>query len=227
MPRRSYDQYCAVARALDVLGERWALLIVRELLAGPRRYTDLHADLPGISTDMLATRLRELERDGLLTRRRLPAPAAAVVYELTGRGTALLPVLAGLAGWGGPLVADERPTDAVRPHWAAIPLLDLLPVVPGVLEVQVEVSRFHLRLGDGGRSFADGAADAPDCRLALDPAALWDLVARRVTLPGLLAGGRARLEGDGPLCRALAGDRDIGDGGHVDVVRPPSISSRR
>ncbi|WP_243766918.1 helix-turn-helix domain-containing protein, partial [Streptomyces sp. GC420] len=76
MPRRSYDQYCAAARALDSVGDRWTLLIVRELLAGPRRYTDLHADLPGVSTDVLASRLKDMERDALATRRKLPPPAA-------------------------------------------------------------------------------------------------------------------------------------------------------
>src|SRR5690242_19289540 len=123
MPRRRYDQYCAIAQALDTLGERWALLIVRELLAGPRRYTDLHADLPAVSTDVLANRLKELEADGLVTRRRLPSPANAQVYELTDRGRGVLPVLTALAEWGGPLLSEPQPTDAVRAHWYAIPLL--------------------------------------------------------------------------------------------------------
>lgn len=98
--RRSYDQFCAGARALDAVGDRWTLLIVRELLAGPRRYTDLHADLPGVSTDVLASRLKDMEQGGLATRRKLPPPAAASVYELTERGHGLLPVLAALAEWG-------------------------------------------------------------------------------------------------------------------------------
>ncbi|MGW4238912.1 winged helix-turn-helix transcriptional regulator [Streptomyces sp. NPDC004749] len=127
MPRRrSYDQYCAAARALDAVGDRWTLLIVRELLAGPRRYTDLHADLPGVSTDVLASRLKDMERDDLVTRRRLPPPAAASVYELTGRGRDLLPVLTALAEWGAPELAERRPTDAVRAHWFAVPLLPVL-----------------------------------------------------------------------------------------------------
>lgn len=121
MPRRSYDQYCPVARALDVVGERWALLIVRELLVGPRRYTDLHADLPGVSTDVLASRLKDMEREGLITRRRLPPPGAAYVYELTDRGRDLLPVLTALAEWGAPALGEPRPTDAVRAHWFAVP----------------------------------------------------------------------------------------------------------
>src|ERR1044072_8737564 len=113
-PRRSYDQYCSAARALDVVGDRWTLLIVRELLSGPRRYTDLHADLPGVSTDVLASRLKDMEREGLTTRRRLPPPGAAYVYELTGRGRELLAVLQALGEWGAPLLEERRATDAVR-----------------------------------------------------------------------------------------------------------------
>ncbi|MYV58168.1 helix-turn-helix domain-containing protein, partial [Streptomyces sp. SID3212] len=127
MPRRrSYDQYCSAARALDAVGDRWTLLIVRELLAGPRRYTDLHADLPGVSTDVLASRLKDMERDELATRRKLPPPAAAVVYELTERGRGLLPVLTALARWGAPALEERRPTDAVRAHWFAVPLMPVL-----------------------------------------------------------------------------------------------------
>ncbi|MGC0313335.1 DNA-binding HxlR family transcriptional regulator [Kitasatospora acidiphila] len=117
MSRRSYDQYCAIARALDAVGERWSLLIVRELLGGPRRYTDLHADLPGVSTDILAARLKQLEAEGLVVRRRLERPANATVYELTERGAALHPVLAALGDWGLPALGEQRPTDAVRGHW--------------------------------------------------------------------------------------------------------------
>lgn len=117
MSRRSYDQYCAVARALDAVGERWSLLIVRELLGGPRRYTDLHADLPGVSTDILATRLKQLEGEGVLLRRKLERPANATVYELTERGVALRQVVAALGGWGLEALGEQRPTDAVRGHW--------------------------------------------------------------------------------------------------------------
>src|SRR5262245_50588135 len=86
MAGRTYAQYCALAKALDVIGERWALLVIRELMGGPRRYTDLMAGLPGISTDMLAARLKDLEKAGLVARRTLPPPAASSVYELTPEG---------------------------------------------------------------------------------------------------------------------------------------------
>ncbi|MDH6579259.1 DNA-binding HxlR family transcriptional regulator [Kitasatospora sp. MAP5-34] len=117
MSRRSYDQYCAIARALDAVGERWSLLIVRELLGGPRRYTDLHADLPGVSTDILATRLKQLEGEGLVVRRKLERPANATVYQLTERGLTLRQVVGALGEWGLDALGEPRPTDAVREHW--------------------------------------------------------------------------------------------------------------
>ncbi|MFC5815269.1 winged helix-turn-helix transcriptional regulator [Nonomuraea harbinensis] len=111
---RTYDDPCGVARALDHVGERWALLIVRELLLGPKRFTDLRAGLPGASQNVLSQRLRELEESGVLRRRKLPPPAASRVYELTERGSELEPVVLALAQWGsrmpltstGPLSVD-------------------------------------------------------------------------------------------------------------------------
>ncbi|MFF3287631.1 winged helix-turn-helix transcriptional regulator [Streptomyces sp. NPDC003023] len=197
--RRSYDQYCAAARALDAVGDRWTLLVVRELLAGPRRYTDLHADLPGVSTDVLASRLKDMERDGLATRRRLPPPSAAYVYELTGHGRGLLPVLTALSEWGGPALAERRPTDAVRAHWFAIPLLRALPSPrrTAVVEVRLDEGVFHLRLGDDAPfPYGDGPADAPDVRLTLDPDTCTAIAAGELTLADAVAAGRALAEGD-------------------------------
>src|SRR5919106_6337398 len=98
--RRTYGDRCGIARALDQVGERWALLVVRELLLGPKRFTDLRAGLPHVSPDVLAQRLRELERDGVVRRRKLAPPAASRVYELTDRGRELEPVLLALGEWG-------------------------------------------------------------------------------------------------------------------------------
>ncbi|WP_328539431.1 winged helix-turn-helix transcriptional regulator [Streptomyces sp. NBC_00344] len=169
MPRRRYDQYCAAARALDTVGDRWTLLIVRELLAGPRRYTDLHADLPGVSTDVLASRLKDMERDGLTTRRKLPPPGAVSVYELTPRGLELLPVLTALADWGAPALADRRPTDALRAHWFAIPLARRLEDLgANVVEVRLDEGVFHVRTDNGRPLYGDGPADRPDATLTLD-----------------------------------------------------------
>ena len=107
--KRLFDDPCGIARALNAVGERWALLVVRELVFGPKRYSDLHRGLPQMSQNVLAQRLRELEADGLVRRRRLGPPAPAAVYELTERGQELEPVLRALAQWGSraPLPEDD------------------------------------------------------------------------------------------------------------------------
>lgn len=199
--RRSYDQHCAAARALDLVGDRWTLLVVRELLAGPRRYTDLHADLPGVSTDMLAGRLKDMEGAELVTRRRLPPPASAFVYELTPRGRDLLPVLRTLAAWGAPDLGEPRPTDAVRAHWYAIPLLGALAELgPGVVQVTLDEGEFFVRVeGDGVVSYGDGAYDGgtpevPDARLRTDVATCRALAGGESTLAEAIETGRAALE---------------------------------
>ncbi|MEV0370807.1 helix-turn-helix domain-containing protein [Streptomyces sp. NPDC050636] len=213
MSRRSYDQYCAVARALDAVGDRWTLLIVRELLGGSRRYTDLHADLPGVSTDMLASRLKDMERDGLVTRRRLAPPGAAFVYELTPRGRALLPALTALADWGAADLGEKRPTDAVRAHWFAVPLIARLArhftEGVGVVEIALDEGEFHVMLGAGGPDgtdgpdgavgpgYADGAAERPDVRLRMDTATCVDVAYDRLSLAQGIESGRIAVA---PFC---------------------------
>lgn len=202
--RRSYDQYCAAARALDAVGDRWTLLVVRELLAGPRRYTDLHADLPGVSTDVLASRLKDMELSGLAERHRLPPPSAAHVYELTARGRALLPVLDALAAWGAPALAERRATDAVRAHWFAIPLLGVLGTPAarggGTVEVRIDEGVFHLRLpADGPPSYGDGPADAPATVLTLATETCTALAGGETTVAEAVRAGRITVEGDAAL----------------------------
>ncbi|MFZ3560734.1 winged helix-turn-helix transcriptional regulator [Streptomyces sp. BH055] len=206
MPRRSYDQYCAAARALDVVGDRWTLLIVRELLAGARRYTDLHADLPGVSTDMLATRLKGMERDGIAVRRRLPAPASVYVYELTERGRGLLPVLRALGEWGAPELAGRRPTDAVRAHWLALPLSRQLEALGerGAVEVRVDEGVFHVRVGAepvyGDGVYPDGE---PDARLTLDAEVCAEVARGALGLVEAARSGRVAVAGEAALAKAL------------------------
>ncbi|MGW6907908.1 winged helix-turn-helix transcriptional regulator [Streptomyces sp. NPDC054940] len=207
-PRRSYDQYCSTARALDVVGDRWTLLIVRELLAGPRRYTDLHADLPGVSTDVLASRLKDMERDGISTRRRLPPPGAAYVYELTPRGRALLPVLQALGEWGQAELGERRPTDAVRAHWFALPLLRALREDgegEGLVEVRLEKGDFHLYVGAEDRPvYGDGPAPGePDARLVLDSGTCEAVARGELSVADAVRGGRIEVAGDGTLAKAL------------------------
>lgn len=210
--RRSYDQFCAGARALDAVGDRWTLLIVRELLAGPRRYTDLHADLPGVSTDVLASRLKDMEQGGLVVRRKLPPPAAATVYALTERGHGLLPVLAALAEWGAPALAERRPTDAVRAHWFALPLrraLEGVAAVGGVVDVHLDEGEFHVRTGRpaaGEPVYGDGPADRADARIVLDAEVCLALGRGELTFAEAVEDGRIEVSGDGPLAGALRGD---------------------
>ncbi|RMI32232.1 winged helix-turn-helix transcriptional regulator [Nocardia stercoris] len=170
MPRRTYDHYCAVGRALDVVGDRWSLLLVRELSSGPRRYSDLFADLPGISTDILAARLKDLERDGILTRTRSGPRAGTAVYELTSAGTALRPVLDALSIWGTEQLGERRPTDAVRAHWFALPLSRAVAdrLSAGTVTIHVGDTAFHVIVGPDGVSHHDGPATAATHELRLD-----------------------------------------------------------
>ncbi|MFD9394210.1 winged helix-turn-helix transcriptional regulator [Streptomyces sp. NPDC060000] len=214
-PRRSYDQYCSAARALDAVGDRWTLLIVRELLAGPRRYTDLHADLPGVSTDVLASRLKDMERDGLATRRRLPPPGAAYVYELTRRGGELLPVLQALGKWGEGELGERRPTDALRAHWFALPLLRGLAGEEaedaagsggaGLVEVRLDEGDFHLYVGaEDGPVYGEGPAPGePDARLVLDADTCTAVAQGELSLLDAVRAGRIEVAGDSPLAKAL------------------------
>src|SRR2546421_2548446 len=115
VPKRTYKQFCPLARSLDILGERWTLLIVRNLLVGPKRYKDLLDGLPGIGTNLLAARLRELEAADIIERRVLPPPAGSAVYQLTVTGEALQPVLIAIGRWGGRFLGPPRADDTLVP----------------------------------------------------------------------------------------------------------------
>jgi DNA-binding HxlR family transcriptional regulator len=179
--RRTYGDRCGVARALDVVGERWALLVVRELLLGPKRFTDLRAGLPHVSPDVLAQRLRELERAGVLRRRTLAPPAGSRVYELTERGLELEPVILALGRWGSG--APFPPGDAqLGPDSAVIALMAVFdPGAADGLSASYELSlgedRFRARIADGRIEFARGSVEEPDARIETDPetlsAVLW------------------------------------------------------
>ena len=167
MAPRTYNQFCGVARALDVLGERWTLLVVRDLLPGPRRFTDLAARQPGLSTDMLTSRLRTLEEHGLVERVPLPAPARGSMYCITDVGERLRPVIGELAKlgthWLSDPVSTERRVDAA---WAlatiAEHLVDGAPTSGG-LQVESGDEVLSLRVSpDGSARVVYGALDAPD-----------------------------------------------------------------
>ncbi len=167
---RTYGDRCGIARALDAVGDRWALLVVRELLLGPKRFTDLRAGLPNVSPDVLAQRLRELEGHGVVRRDRLPPPGAARVYELTERGRELEPVILGLGRWGSRQPANDGP---LGPDAAVIALMTMFG---GELEADVELRLdghvFRLRAADGRLDAARGPAEAPDAVIETDPGTL-------------------------------------------------------
>jgi DNA-binding HxlR family transcriptional regulator len=154
---KSYNQYCPLAHALDVVGERWSLLIVRELFEHDQlRYSDLHASLPGCGTNILASRLKELERHGVVARRKLPPPAASTVYELTEYGEALRPVLHELAHWGARSLGPPSATEDLQSGWLKGALELAFP--PNPTDAAIE-----FRIGDEVASFADGDVVAGGC----------------------------------------------------------------
>jgi len=151
--RKRYDQYCPIARALDLVGDRWALLVVRELMHGPKRYTDLVDHLPGIGTNILAARLRDLEAAGVVAKRTLPPPAASRVYDLTEYGRGLRAALRELALWGARSLGPPTAEDELFPGWLENSVdIILAPLAPN--------GRFVFRVGDEVASLVDGEARA-------------------------------------------------------------------
>src|SRR5262249_21409134 len=154
MDARRYEEFCAVATALDVVGERWTLLVIRELLTGPKRYSDLREGLPGIASNLLATRLRTLEQRGLVARRRLPPPAASTIYELTDVGRRLEPVLLDLARWGSSWMTTPTADEVVRASWFALAVKSLVtPLMLGTLRADIAIESgdefLHLHIANG------------------------------------------------------------------------------
>ena len=205
---RSYRQYCAMAKALDVIGDRWSLLVVRELLLrGACRYTDLLAGLPGIATNLLADRLRDLEAAGIIGREATTAPSVTALYRLTPRGAALRPVIKALGAWGGPLLAEASDDDAFQSHWLVLPAEELLrDRTPGEPPVVIEV-----RTGDqpvvietvGGEVRArPGTAANPDLVLSGPHRVIVRFLAGRLDRVDAQAAG-LRVDGDLGALRRL------------------------
>ncbi len=174
---KRYDQYCAIAHALELVGERWSLLIVRELLTGPKRYTDLSGSLPRIGTNVLAARLKDLEAGGILTKRRLPPPTPAQVYELTPYGESLRPVMRELALWGIRSLGAPEDDDEFAPGW-------LQGALDTVFAPMAPDGSFEFRVGDEVASLVDGAArvgaaEQPDVVVESDRKSFYYLFVER------------------------------------------------
>ncbi|TPG47301.1 transcriptional regulator [Roseomonas nepalensis] len=203
--RRWYDDACAAAHALDLVGERWALLVMRELVFGPRRFSDLRASLPGISANVLTQRLEGLEAAGVVARRRLPPPAAAQVYELTPWGRESEPIFVALGRWA----ARSPLHDPTRPLSAASLLLSLRTMLDPDRAEGIE-ARIGLRLGreafalhlrEGHLGVAAGEDPAADAVISGEPPALAAALYGGQALEALEEAGALRVEGDRVLAR--------------------------
>ncbi|HEY1359410.1 MAG TPA: helix-turn-helix domain-containing protein [Thermoleophilaceae bacterium] len=193
---RTYRDSCGIARALDVVGDRWALLVVRELLLGPKRFSDLREGLPAVSTDMLSLRLRELQAAGIVRRAKLPPPARARVYELSERGRQLEPVLLELGRWGSaaPFPEGAPPLGADAMALALKTVFDPAAAegLSATYELRLDGQPFVVRVEGGELDLARGEAERHDATIATDPATLSDVLWR--------GGKRSELEvgGSGP-----------------------------
>jgi DNA-binding HxlR family transcriptional regulator len=174
---RTYNQHCGIAHALDLVGERWALLVVRELVLGPRRFTDLRDGLPGIATNVLSQRLRQLEQSGIVTRRRLPPPAASTVYELTPYGHELVPILLDLGRWAARSMGPPSSDRTMQGRWFAVAMKAFFTAgaaagLKAAVAVDFGDAQFTLRFDDGTLVIDPGLDGEPDLTITSDPQTL-------------------------------------------------------
>ncbi len=181
---KRYGQACAIARALDVVGERWSLLLVRELTFGPRRYRDLATGLPGIPSNVLTGRLKELQAAGVVTRRALPAPTDVTVYELTGAGRALQPILDDLLDWGLRYGPEPSQDDAGQPGWALLGGVGRPSALPEgqTCELRVGLEGFYLSSDAGKLTVRRGPAPDGDAVVTMPADTLYSLVTGQTTV---------------------------------------------
>jgi DNA-binding HxlR family transcriptional regulator len=192
---RSYGDACTIARALDVVGERWALLVVRELLFGPQRFSDVRRALPGASSNLVTDRLRELEGHGVVTRRKLPPPAGSTVYELTEWGRELEPIVLALGTWGGRL---SLPPAA---HLGTTSVLLFLrgfarPRSTACYRVELDSRVWTIRTEPGRLTVEPGEPATPDATIRTDPPTLNALLEVPSDLDAAIGDGRVTVEGD-------------------------------
>jgi DNA-binding HxlR family transcriptional regulator len=198
---RTYGDGCSIARALDVIGERWALLVVRELLLGPKRYTDLRKGLPSASPNVLSERLRELERAGVVRRRKLPPPAGSRVYELTDWGLGLEEIVLSLGRWGARSPTPPGDAPVVSADSVILALRGLFD--PGAAhglraayELRLGEDRFRVQVADGELDAARGSADQADATIQTDPGTLDAVLWGGRSLAAAQRSGQMTIEGD-------------------------------
>ncbi|HEY7706363.1 MAG TPA: helix-turn-helix domain-containing protein [Gaiellaceae bacterium] len=194
---KHYGQYCPVAHALELIGERWSLLVVRELLGGPKRYTDLAGALPGIGTNILANRLRDLEAAGVIEKRRLPPPAAASVYELTAYGQELREPLYALGRWGARSLGPPTASDSLAPGWLvnAVRATCTTCSTDKVYELRVDDESVTARFEDDELVVDVGRSEAADVVIETDPATLFCIAAGEIPIRDAVAEKRVTVTG--------------------------------
>ena len=198
---KRYGQACAIARALDVVGERWSLLLVRELTFGPRRYRDLATGLPGIPSNVLAARLKDLQAAGVITRRTLPAPTDVTVYELTGAGWALQPALHELLDWGLRYAPEPAEDDVGQPAWALLGAAGRPTALPSgeTCELRVGPEFFYLGSDAGTLTVRRGPAPDGDAVVTMPADTFYSLMTGQVTVAGAVR--QATVDGDTGIAR--------------------------
>jgi DNA-binding HxlR family transcriptional regulator len=200
--RRTYGDQCGVARALDVVGERWALLVVRELLLGPKRFTDLRVGLPHVSADVLSQRLRKLEQDGVVRRRTLAPPAGSRVYELTDRGHELEPVVLALGRWGSgaPFPPGDAKLGTDSLVIALMTTFDRAAAddLDATYELRLDGQRFRARVAGGRLEVARREEPQPDATIATDPGTLAAILWHGRRLADGLRSGEVEIDGSRP-----------------------------
>ena len=201
MSDHRYQQYCGLARALDVAGDRWTLLIARELMFGARRFTDLIEGLPGISRNLLTERLRALERDGLVVREELPPPAARQVYLLTDDGRDLVDAVVPLVAWGTKRLGARKPGETFRAQWAALAMATFADrgAARGVSETYQYVVgpvSFYFAAEDGSIELRYGRAQSPAVTVTTDEETWADMASGKTTGSSAVASGAMVVEGD-------------------------------
>jgi DNA-binding HxlR family transcriptional regulator len=205
---RTYGETCSIARALDLVGERWTLLIVRELLIGPKRFTDLQVGLPGVPSSLLGARLGALRQAGLVEMRRLPPPAASTVYELTAGGMALEETITALGRWGSRFGRVRASSDERNPEWLLAMLRSLFR--PDASMGLRETYELHFgddvvtaEIADGELRLSLRAAPEADAVVHLDGSAFVDIATGKVAIDDSLANGFVRVEGPGSSVDSL------------------------
>jgi DNA-binding HxlR family transcriptional regulator len=204
--KRNYGDSCGIARSLDAVGERWALVVVRELLLGPKRFTDLRTGLPRIGPDMLSARLRELEDAGLVAQRRLAPPAARTVYELTARGRELEPVLHALGKWGSrqTLPAEPPPLSPDAAMVAMQTMFEPDPAVgPSVIALWLDGHEFSVRADADQLVATAGSGPPAAATVETDPATLAAVLWHGLDLDRAVTEGRLTISGDQCAARSL------------------------